>query len=120
MTQEQFYNSKAWRRLSRAFLLSKFYICERCGQSAEIAHHREHITPGNVTDPENTLNAATLEALCLDCHNAEHFSSGGAVTAGLAFDEAGNIEPAKGYNHRLSPCSNLLHKGTRAMRTPLP
>ena len=91
MNNAAFYQSKAWRRLSRAFLLSKSYICGRCGNPASIAHHKEHITPGNITDTEITLNPANLEAVCIDCHNTEHFSAGGAVVCGLEFDENGNL-----------------------------
>ena len=46
MTQAQFYHSRAWRKLSKAFLMSKHYICERCGQPAEIAHHKQYLAPG--------------------------------------------------------------------------
>jgi 5-methylcytosine-specific restriction endonuclease McrA len=91
MTQEQFYNSRAWKRLSRAFLLSRNYICEVCGNPAELAHHREPITQGNITDPEITLNAANLQALCIQCHNTEHYGAGGAILQGLEFDENGNL-----------------------------
>jgi 5-methylcytosine-specific restriction endonuclease McrA len=91
MTQQQFYHSKAWRRLSRAFLLSQNYICERCGKPADIAHHRRHITPQNVNDPDIALNPASLEALCIDCHNAEHFGTGGAVVRGLSFTNNGDL-----------------------------
>ena len=91
MTQKAFYNSRQWRQLSRAFLLSKNYICERCGAPAEIAHHRKYLNAANVTDPKISLNPDNLEALCLACHNAEHFADGGAVANGLVFDENGNI-----------------------------
>lgn len=91
MTQKAFYHSRAWQRLSRAFLLSRNYICERCGQPAEIAHHREYLTAANLLDPSISLNTANLEALCQTCHNAEHFGRGGATAAGLAFDDNGNI-----------------------------
>jgi 5-methylcytosine-specific restriction endonuclease McrA len=87
-----FYNSKQWRRLSRAFLLSKNYICERCGQPADIAHHKQYITARNVIDPNITLNADNLESLCLACHNAEHYGKGGAVAAGFRFTDNGDIE----------------------------
>lgn len=95
MTQKQFYRSKQWKRLSGAFLLSKNYICERCGGPAEIAHHKQYITPANINDPEITLNADNLEALCLECHNKEHFGHGGATAWGLAFDEYGNLIPSQ-------------------------
>lgn len=94
MTQAQFYNSKAWRKLSKAFLMSKHYICERCGQPAEIAHHRIHLTAENVLDPKISLNPENLEALCQNCHNMEHFGRGGATAAGLFFTENGDIAPA--------------------------
>ena len=100
MTQKEFYHSAAWRRLSRAFLLSRCYICERCGKPAEIAHHKRHITPVNITDLEITLNPENLEALCLDCHNAEHFSAGGAVLRGLEFTPDGDIQKQYGVTNR--------------------
>ena len=91
MTQPEFYHSTAWKRLSRAFLLSRNYICERCGKPAEIAHHRRYLTAENVLNPDVSLNPDNLEALCLDCHNTEHFGRGGAMAAGLTFDANGNI-----------------------------
>jgi 5-methylcytosine-specific restriction endonuclease McrA len=96
MTRARFYQGKAWRRLARAFMLSKSYVCERCGRPAEIAHHKAYITPQNVGDPEIALNAANLEALCLACHNAEHFGAGGAVLRGLEFDDDGNLKRRSG------------------------
>lgn len=95
MKHAAFYRSKAWRQLSKAFLCSKYYICERCGAPAEIAHHKQYITPANIHDPQITLDPRNLEALCLACHNAEHFSNGGAVAAGYAFDGDGNIQPTE-------------------------
>ena len=99
MTQAQFYHSPAWRRLSRAFLQSRYYICERCGKPAEIAHHKRYITPDNLSDPAITLNADNLQALCRDCHNAEHFSAGGVILKGLRFTDNGDIEG--GYDHEI-------------------
>lgn len=95
MTQREFYHSAAWRRLSRAFLLSKNYICERCGAPAEIAHHKRYLTPANVNDPDIALNPANLESLCLNCHNAEHFSAGGVTAEGLTFDDRGELIPTQ-------------------------
>lgn len=99
MTQREFYHSAAWRRLSRAFLLSKNYICERCGAPAEIAHHRRYLTPANVDDPDFALNPANLESLCMNCHNAEHFSAGGVTAAGLTFDDRGELIPMQDAQH---------------------
>lgn len=91
MNRAAFYHSPQWRKLSRTFLLSRNYICQRCGAPAEIAHHKQHLTAANVNNPEISLNPDNLEALCLACHNAEHFSAGGATAAGLAFDGDGNL-----------------------------
>jgi len=60
----KFYDSKAWRRLSKAFLLSKNYICERCGNPAEIAHHKTYLNAGNIYNPDISLNPNLLESLC--------------------------------------------------------
>ena len=97
MTQSEFYHSTAWKKLSRAFLLTKNYLCERCGKPAEIAHHRRYLTAENLFDPTISLNPDNLEALCRDCHNTEHFGRGGATAAGLTFDANGNIVQ-KGIN----------------------
>jgi 5-methylcytosine-specific restriction protein A len=91
MTQSEFYHSAAWAKLSRAFLLSRNYICERCGRPAEIAHHKRYLTAENLPDPAISLNPDNLEALCRDCHNAEHFGRGGATAEGLTFDQYGDL-----------------------------
>lgn len=85
-----FYNSKAWKRTQVAYMSSQCYICERCGRVARIVHHKKYITPQNINDPNITLDWDNLEALCMDCHNAEHI--GGSICAeGLRFDKEGNI-----------------------------
>jgi 5-methylcytosine-specific restriction endonuclease McrA len=91
MTQAAFYNSKAWRRLSRAFLTSQSYLCERCGKPADIAHHKTHLNSRNIADPAISLNAALLESLCIECHNTEHYGTGGAILQGLEFTAEGDI-----------------------------
>jgi 5-methylcytosine-specific restriction endonuclease McrA len=100
MTQEKFYHSQAWRRLSRAFLMSRNYICEVCGKPAEIAHHKQHITPENIGNSAVTLNVDNLQALCIPCHNTIHYSTGGAIVKGLCFDENGDLRK-KGFPHEL-------------------
>ena len=88
--QVAFYKSTRWLKARAAYLESRHYVCERCGRAATIVHHRKYITPENVIDPSVTLNPENFEALCLACHNAEHFDQG--VTArGLKFDGHGNL-----------------------------
>jgi len=67
-----FYKGKAWRRVSAAYMSSKAYICERCGKPAQICHHKTWLNGSNVNDPNIALSFDNLEALCIECHNAEH------------------------------------------------
>lgn len=91
-----FYNSTAWRTTQATYMASRHYICERCANIARIVHHIKYITPQNIYDPSITLEWSNLEALCIDCHNAEHM--GGAVCAdGLFFDCDGNITKSPRY-----------------------
>lgn len=85
-----FYNSKAWVKCRNSFMKSKNYICERCGGSAYIVHHKKHITPSNISDPSITLSWDNLQALCLDCHNVVH-GKGGACIDGVSFDKNGDL-----------------------------
>ena len=71
-------------------MASRCYVCERCGRPARIVHHKNYITPQNIHDPYVTLDWANLEALCIDCHNAEHMS-GGVCAPGLRFNSAGEL-----------------------------
>lgn len=66
-----FYKSTEWKRCRAAFL-RMHPICERCGMPARQVHHKTRITPENMLDPDITLNWGNLEALCEQCHQAEH------------------------------------------------
>ena len=90
---EWFYSSKTWTDCRLAFLKSKFFICQRCGGAATIAHHKTYLTPANINNPDITLNWENLEALCQDCHNKEHISKG-ATREDVMFDENGDLIPA--------------------------
>ena len=73
-----FYESKAWRKNSRAYLESVDGLCERCRSRgklvpAVIVHHRIHLTRERMQDPQLTMGWDNLEALCQECHNREHF-----------------------------------------------
>ena len=88
---KKFYASSAWIRTQAAFMESKNYICERCGDVACIVHHKKHINPRNINDPGITLSWNNLEALCQSCHNKEHLGKGGACKSGLQFNEQGEL-----------------------------
>ena len=71
-------------------MASQHYICERCGGLATICHHKIWLNQSNIDDPMTTYSWDNLEALCIDCHNKEHFGSG--VTENrLTFDDNGNL-----------------------------
>lgn len=86
-----FYNSKAWRSVSAAYMSSKNYLCERCGRPAQICHHKTWLNAQNVHDPTVALNPDNLEAVCIECHNAIH-SSQHDITV---FDKDGNVAEVK-------------------------
>lgn len=86
---KSFYESLSWKKCRKGFMQSKHYICERCGGSAYIAHHKVHITPGNINNLNIILNWDNLQALCLDCHNVVHGNS--STVNGVSFDNEGNL-----------------------------
>ena len=74
---DSFYKSFAWKKCREAYLSSVGRLCERCAKKglivpADQVHHKVKITPENINDPAITLNHDNLEALCMDCHQAEH------------------------------------------------
>ena len=109
-----FYNSKAWEDCRLAFLKSKFFICERCGGAATIAHHKTYLTPKNINDPNVTLNWDNLEALCQDCHNREHQSKYSATREDVMFDENGDLIPVG------APPPHLKSQGRQRIPCGLP
>lgn len=92
---KKFYTSREWRITSRLYMSSIHYVCERCGGVAEICHHRKYITPGNINNPDITLNMDNLEGLCMDCHNKEHKRLHKRNTNMPVFDKSGNLIAVK-------------------------
>jgi len=88
-----FYHSKEWKKVSRLYMESRNYMCERCGNVATICHHKIYINPRNINDPSITLNPENLECLCQECHNKEHFKRRYSPI-GVTFDENGNLVKA--------------------------
>lgn len=73
----EFYSSKAWKDCREAYARSKGKLCERCLEKgvyapSEIVHHKVHITPQNINNPDIVLNWDNLECLCRNCHSQEH------------------------------------------------
>lgn len=77
-----FYKSDKWLQCKKSFIAERRAIdgglCQRCRKRyGYIVHHRQHITPENITDPMVTLSHTNLEYLCQECHNKEHFGDAG-------------------------------------------
>lgn len=93
-----FYQSEAWKRARKIVITRSNGLCERCRAAGlhkpgYIVHHKEYITPGNIHDPNITLNPANLEYICEDCHNKEHKAKG---PVRYSFGPNGEILPPKG------------------------
>lgn len=93
---KKFYKSKSWQHCREAYLKSVKGLCERCLAKGEyvpavIVHHRKHITKRNIGNPEITLSHSNLEALCRDCHAAEHAGR----TKRFVVDEFGHVTAIK-------------------------
>lgn len=99
---EWFYHSAAWQETRRAYIIHAGGYCERCRREVEqgkrslqdmqpikIVHHKEYITPGNITDPKILLSFDNLEGLCEDHHNKEHKKKAGRYH----YDANGKIIP---------------------------
>ena len=72
-----FYKTVAWKRCREAYAKSVGGLCERCLAKGmyvpgEIVHHKVHLTPKNITDPNVSLNWDNLELVCRKCHGDEH------------------------------------------------
>lgn len=66
----KFYNSKAWKVLSRRYAQDKNFRCEECGSIATEVHHKEFIQSQNGWN--RRLDYGNLELLCVNCHNKKH------------------------------------------------
>ena len=87
-----FYSSKEWRRCREAYRKSVGGLCERClahgmYSPGEIVHHKIHIDPDNMTDPDILLCFDNLELLCRNCHAEAH----AANARRYKIDEFGNV-----------------------------
>ena len=94
-----FYKSRAWQ-LCRASYIAKRQsvdggMCERCHrQPGYIVHHKVHITPANISNPDVTLNHDNLQYLCKACHDEVHGYCGNQKEPPRCeFDENGNPVP---------------------------
>ena len=74
---KDFYNSPAWKHTRKAYTKYQRGLCERClakglFKPGELVHHKQPLTPENISDPGVALSFDNLQLLCRDCHAVIH------------------------------------------------
>jgi 5-methylcytosine-specific restriction endonuclease McrA len=69
-------------------------LCERCLAKGKYVpgdevHHKIHLNPDNINNPEITLSWDNLELLCQSCHQSHHHR--GQEDSDYSFDESGQL-----------------------------
>jgi len=93
---KNFYKRKAWKKLRQQYFNSVNGLCERCLSKGlyvpgDEVHHKVTLTPGNINDPNITLNWDLLELLCFTCHQKETWGREESLRDGLMFNENGEL-----------------------------
>lgn len=97
---KKFYKSDKWLKCRNDYI-KRVKVCERCAKEGidkpgYIVHHKIHLNPNNINNPEITLNHENLEYLCLDCHNNHHKfnrEKKKSTRSGFKFNENGELVP---------------------------
>ena len=89
---KQFYTSRAWASCRAAYRRQAGGLCERCYKKGlitpgEIVHHKIHITPENINNPDIVLNFENLELVCREHHAEIH----GKRKKRYSVDETGKV-----------------------------
>lgn len=72
-----FYKTIRWKECRNAYMKYARGLCEECLKKglftpAQIVHHKIHLTPETINDPNIALNWDNLEAVCRKCHAEVH------------------------------------------------
>ena len=59
----EFYNDRTWKKVRKSYMMSKNHVCEKCGEPAEIVHHKIHLSPENMGNFEIMYGEKNLQAL---------------------------------------------------------
>lgn len=73
----KFYETPEWKTVRENYRKKVGGLCEYClargiYNACEAVHHKIHVTPQNMYNPQITLNEDNLVALCRECHGNEH------------------------------------------------
>ena len=74
---KDFYNSQAWKNCRKAYYKYRRGLCEMCMEegilkAGEIVHHKIHLDPITIQDPNVALSFSNLQLLCRDHHAQVH------------------------------------------------
>ena len=88
-----FYKSRAWIDTREAYAKSVGGLCELCLKRGiytpgTVVHHKVHLTPENINDPEISLSWNNLMLVCQDCHAKIH---AGKAERRYKVDELGRV-----------------------------
>lgn len=83
-----FYHSSKWIKTSKAYAVSRHYICELCGGQGKLVHHKIHLSEDNINDLNISLAWSNLQYLCVECHNKIH---GTGEDRKIIFDSSGDV-----------------------------
>ena len=91
---KQFYHSQAWKNTQAAYVKQAGGLCERCLRNGlitagVIVHHKIHLTPQNISNPDVSLAWDNLQLLCRECHAEAHTQS----ERRYSVDELGRVSP---------------------------
>lgn len=87
-----FYNSQAWKQCRDAYFKSVGGLCELCLKEGkitpgEIVHHRIHLNPSTIKNPDITLAWDNLQCVCREHHAELH----GAKLKRYKLDDLGRV-----------------------------
>lgn len=86
-----FYKSAAWKK-TREYIFNKYHgLCADCGRYGEEVHHKEFLTPDNISNTDITLGENNLILLCKECHHKRHNKRKKSTRDGLVFNEQGEL-----------------------------
>ena len=91
---ESFYKSIQWQNTRNAYAKSVGGLCEVCKAkgiytAGEIVHHKIHLTPQNISNPDVSLAWDNLQLLCRECHAEAHTQS----ERRYSVDDLGRVSP---------------------------
>ena len=83
-----FYQGRLWERCKNSYIAERRAVdggmCEICHERpGVIVHHKVHLTPDNINNPDISLGFSNLQFVCHACHDNIHLYGGKAEIEGM-------------------------------------